>query len=85
LRIRSPFGKDSLYIYATQMAPKGSSLIVHFEHGKLPPASVTQPPYEISIPDVPVDQTVKFQVELRNPNGSKSWIGPLELPGIPKS
>jgi len=85
MRIRSPFGKDALYLYATQMAPKGSSLIVHFEQGKLPPASVTQPPYEISIPDVPVDQTVKFQVELRNPNGSKSWIGPLELPGIPNS
>lgn len=83
MRIRSPFGKDSLYIYATQMAPKGSSLIVHFEQGKLPPASVSKPPYEISIPDVPVDQSVKFQIELRNPSGSRNWISPLELPGAP--
>jgi hypothetical protein len=85
LRIRSPFGRDSLYIYATQMAPAGSSMIAHFQDGQPATAAVTQPPYEISIPSVAVDQMVKLQTELRNPNGSKSWIGPFELPGIPRS
>ena len=49
------------------------------------PASDSGPPYEISIPEVPVDQLVTFQIELRNPDGRTSSIGPLELPGIPSN
>jgi hypothetical protein len=60
-------------------------MIAHFQDGQPATAAVTQPPYEISIPSVAVDQMVKLQTELRNPNGSKSWIGPFELPGIPRS
>lgn len=84
MRIRSPFGQDAIYIYATRMAPAGSSMTVHFDDEKRPPASVNQAPYEISIPGVPIDQTAIFRVELKDPDGSKRWIGPLELPGTPK-
>ncbi|HRJ73194.1 MAG TPA: hypothetical protein PLS03_13305, partial [Terrimicrobiaceae bacterium] len=48
MRIRSPFGQDSLYVFATNIPPAGSSAKVIFEGGKLPDQTVSAPPFEFT-------------------------------------
>jgi hypothetical protein len=87
IRIRSPFGTDSLYIYATQMAPAGSVMKLRFREDNgaslHPVREARTAPFEITVTPFPIQKTARFVVELTNPEGDAFVSAPVELPGTP--
>jgi hypothetical protein len=59
-RIRSPFGKDSLYVVTTGRPPVGSRAQIHLENNAYLRREVRQYPYEMSVYPWPMDQTMAF-------------------------
>jgi hypothetical protein len=76
VRIRSPFGQDSVYAFLTGTPPVGSeaSLVVT---GAEPVPAVKGPPYEFSIFPVPIEKDVTFHLVLQEPRRP-----PIESPRI---
>ncbi len=81
MRIRSPFGNDSLYAFLTGLPPKGASATLRFEGGNIPPQTRTSQPYEFSVPGVPMNEDVTLLLELKNSDGSIIQVDPVKLPG----
>jgi len=84
MRIRSPFGRDSLYAFLTDLPPQGASATLQFEGGNIPSQTRASAPYEFSIPDVPINENVTLRLELKNPDGSTLLADPIKLPGSTK-
>ncbi|EIP98591.1 hypothetical protein OpiT1DRAFT_03050 [Opitutaceae bacterium TAV1] len=83
LRIRSPFGFDSLYVYAEKMPPAGASLRLRFSDPARPPVVVAAAPYEVTVDTVPMAEAAVFQVELSTADGRNHTTPPITLPGTP--
>jgi len=83
VRIRSPFGHDSLYVFAT--GTTGSSATIKFDDDKLPEQSLAEPPFEFTVYPIPMSEGVTFRVDFANPDGSRFETNPITLPGTPKA
>lgn len=81
-RIRSPFGKDSLYVVLTGRPENGGTAKLLLENGEkeVPPATAF--PYEFTVYPWPVDQELKFRIQLTDASGAITESTPVSLPGI---
>jgi hypothetical protein len=80
-RIRSPFGKDSLYAVLTGRPADGAMATLQIE-GQTPLECKTYP-YEFSVYPVAMNRDLKFTVQIRNADGTATTSQPLELKGTP--
>ena len=80
MRIRSPFGQDSIYAFVTGIPPAGSEASLEVE-GSGPVPVVNGPPYEFSIFPIAMDQDVSFHLILKEPQGPPISSSEISLPG----
>ncbi|AWI10624.1 hypothetical protein CKA38_09655 [Ereboglobus luteus] len=68
-RIRSPFGRDSLYVALAAQPPAGSIATIEIETDGAAPVTQTLDafPYEFSLPGIAMDKSVRFRLELTAP------------------
>jgi len=85
VRIRSPFGHDSLYVFLAGTAPEGATVTLKVDENKLPSQTVKEPPYEFTVYPVPMEQDAAFRLEFANPDGSRFTSDPVILPGTAKT
>lgn len=78
-RIRSPFGKDSLFAVLTGR-PNGSVRATLKMEG-IPAIDKKAYPYEFSVYPWPMDRDMTFSLELQNPDGAVLQTSLLNLPG----
>jgi RNAse (barnase) inhibitor barstar len=76
-RIRSPFGSDSLFVIVTGRPPATASAKLLLDGA--PPVSKTFYPYEFSVYPWPMDQEMRFRLELTD--GTITYSSPVVLPG----
>jgi len=80
MRIRSPFGQDSIYAFLTGIPPAGSEVSLDIK-GAGPVPVVKGPPYEFSIFPIDVEQDVTFHLVLRESQGPPISSSEINLPG----
>ncbi len=80
VRVRSPFGKDALYVALT--APAGTGVAsLEIEAGETTVLTRESYPYEFTLPDIQPDQTLRFRLKLTEPDGTTERTDWLKLPG----
>lgn len=79
-RIRSPFGKDALYVVLTGH-PADGAIATLTAAGQTDPITVKQFPYEFNIYPLPMDKDIQFSLALRGANGAATNMQPLTLTG----
>jgi hypothetical protein len=82
MRLRSPFGQDSIYVFLAGTPPAGSetSLVVEGA-GPVPP--VQEAPYEFSVFPVPMNADIAFHLVLEAPHQPPVNSSEIHLPGTP--
>ncbi len=82
-RIRSPFGRDSIYVCLDGgPARKAGVELLLEEDSATEPRVVTRYPYEFSVHPIPVDKTVSFRIRITHTDGVVAESAALQLPGI---
>jgi hypothetical protein len=71
-RIRSPFGKDSLYVVLTGRPTEGATATLQVE-GQEPMERKTYP-FEFSVYPVSMDKDLKFTVQTRTADGKNRFV-----------
>jgi hypothetical protein len=79
-RIRSPFGKDSLYVVLTGHPADGATATLSVQ-GAAAPLSVGQFPYEFTLYPWPMDKDLSFTLALTTPDGAVVRPPTVILPG----
>ncbi|MDR3709413.1 MAG: hypothetical protein P4L33_14020 [Capsulimonadaceae bacterium] len=79
-RIRSPFGKDSLYVVLTGHPSAGSTATLSVD-GAPPIAPVSDYPYEFTLYPWPMDKDLRFSLTLKTPDGASVKTNALILQG----
>lgn len=82
-RIRSPHGFDSLYVVLSGKFDGGKVTLIPEGEG-LPQLSVDRYPYELSLPDIPLHQNLRFRLRLERPGQAAAETPLIELPGTPE-
>jgi len=85
VRIRSPFGQDSLYVFASGTIPDGATATLKFDGDAFPAQTVKEPPCEFTVYPVPMDRDVTFCVAFTAPDGTAFTSEPITLAGTPKT
>ena len=78
-RIRSPFGKDSLYVVLTGRPKDGARATLQIE-GEAPQECASYP-FEFSVYPIAMDVDLKFSVQTVSADGVTGTSGPLALRG----
>jgi len=79
-RIRSPFGKDSLYVVLTGK-PRSAVAAIELDGAAAAPREVRQHPYEFSVYPWPMDRDMTFRLKLTDAAGKTQTTAPVTLPG----
>jgi hypothetical protein len=78
VRIRSPFGKDALYVYVTGGPATGGKATLNVAGLAAQPAARSRFPYEFIVYPLPMTQNADFTLKLETPTGAaKSLQGTL--------
>ncbi len=80
-RIRSPFGKDSLYVVTTGRPPAGSRAQIHLENHAYLRREVREYPYEMSVYPWSMDQPMAFTFVGIGPDDQVVESSRVVLPG----
>ncbi|MDR3708085.1 MAG: hypothetical protein P4L33_07275 [Capsulimonadaceae bacterium] len=80
-RIRSPFGKDSLYVVLTGRPAEGSTATLSVDGAAA--ITTTQYPYEFTLPWWPMAKDLRFTITVEEPGGKSAVSEGLTLPGTP--
>lgn len=78
-RIRSPFGKDSLYVVLTGRPKDGASATLQIDGAQ--PLEKKTYPYEFSVYPWPMKRDLKFALQLKDATGAVTTSQPVVLPG----
>jgi hypothetical protein len=80
-RIRSPFGKDSLYAFLAGEIERGSTVSLTRDGDSAPSLTCTEPPYEFTIYPISMDQDISFSLTVKHADGTQFQTGSFLLEG----
>ncbi len=78
-RIRSPFGKDSLYVMMTGGVETKAKLTVEMSSPSAQKIVCDEFPYEISVYPLPMDKPIKFKATIQEEGKAPEVLGEFEM------
>ncbi|MFH1497565.1 MAG: hypothetical protein ABII82_07035, partial [Verrucomicrobiota bacterium] len=83
-RIRSPFGRDSIYVCLDGRPDEGArvELLLEEDDPAAGPRVANRFPFEFTVHPLPPEQSARFRLRLTAPDGTATLSPRFELPGI---